>query len=291
MLDLDLDRDDLRLLTPLCGLAALVPGARRDRLAPHEHVLDVHLGGAMSGYRYRDERRAPIDAPCPPDSWRFLEAGVERRLGTTRSGRTLRLHFDASALRRFGADAEPLRADGEHHRFDDALLGAATIVDDHLAGGAARVDAAFVHHGCELLLGRLVHCLRRPDAAPARGRPDAVQRAIELIETRLDSALTLQRVADTVGVSQYHFARLFRLGTGTSLQRYVLGRRMARARELILRSDAPLADIAYRVGFGSQSHMTTLFRKHAGRTPGEIRRARPAGAGRRQQESASVGTD
>ena len=127
-----------------------------------------------------------------------------------------------------------------------------------------------------MLLGRLAYNLAWKGAAdeerPCVGRSRAVQHALAHVEANLERALNLERVAEIVGLSQYHFARLFRHAMGTSLQRYVTARRLERARELLLHSDHSLADIACLIGFGSQSHMTTLFRKHVGRTPGEIRR-------------------
>ena len=127
-----------------------------------------------------------------------------------------------------------------------------------------------------MLLGRLAHNLAWEGAADEErscvGRPRAVQHALAHVEANLGRALNLERVAGIAGLSQYHFARLFRHAMGTSLQRYVTARRLERARALLLHSDHSLADIACLIGFGSQSHMTTLFRKHVGRTPGEIRR-------------------
>ncbi|MNL85512.1 Exoenzyme S synthesis regulatory protein ExsA [compost metagenome] len=73
-------------------------------------------------------------------------------------------------------------------------------------------------------------------------------------------------------MSTYHFARRFQETVGMSPHSYVLGRRIERAGALLRRRDVPLVDIALACGFSSQSHLTTVFRRCLGLTPGEYRR-------------------
>ena len=265
------------------------PGSRLITLDRERHVLDVFIDGAVSDYAA--DGAARYAEPCPPRSWRILRAGTVDTVETVRTGTTLRASIAPPLLARYVEPSVIDAVDGKH-RFDEALIGGATILVEHLArleprdgaleGAVAGTDE-LTRHACETLLGRLAHDLVRESAAdegrPRAGRPEAVQRALAHVEANLEHALNLERVAGVAGLSRYHFARLFRRSMGTSLQRYVTARRLERARELLLYSDHSLADIAYRIGFGSQSHMTTLFRKHIGRTPGEIRRSaleRPA---------------
>lgn len=69
------------------------------------------------------------------------------------------------------------------------------------------------------------------------------------------------------------FQSVFRKTTGRTLFQYVLSRRIGNAKSMIERSSLSLAEIAYRNGFSSQSHMTDVFRAKLGLTPGAIRRA------------------
>lgn len=94
-----------------------------------------------------------------------------------------------------------------------------------------------------------------------------------LIEARLDEALTIETMAAEAGLSPFHFARAFRVSTGDSPHRFVLGRRIARARRGIDRGET-LAQVASRCGFASQSHFTARFRKIVGVTPGQYRQER-----------------
>ena len=68
-------------------------------------------------------------------------------------------------------------------------------------------------------------------------------------------------------VTRYDLARQFRLMCGTSPYRYLLMRRLDRARKLLARDQA-LADIALDAGFADQAHFTRMFKAAYGLTPG-----------------------
>jgi AraC family transcriptional regulator len=53
--------------------------------------------------------------------------------------------------------------------------------------------------------------------------------------------------------------------------RYLLQRRLARAREWLETTNAPIAEIAHALGFTDQSHLTKFFRRGTGMTPGQLR--------------------
>jgi len=97
-------------------------------------------------------------------------------------------------------------------------------------------------------------------------------RVQELIESRLEADLTLQELASEVGYSRSHFLRMFHATTGTTPHRYVLNRRVERARRLLGDPEMSIAQVAYCCGFSSQAHLTLAFRKVCGLTPGEYRR-------------------
>jgi AraC-like DNA-binding protein len=102
------------------------------------------------------------------------------------------------------------------------------------------------------------------------------RRAKELLMARLDGEVTLEALAQECGLSRSHFARAFKTTTGLPPHRWLLDRRVERARELLLNSALPIADIADLCGFADQSHFTRVFTNALGVSPGEWRRLRRA---------------
>ena len=104
------------------------------------------------------------------------------------------------------------------------------------------------------------------------------RRVLEYIETNLSRDLTLSELASVAGLSLHHFARMFKGVTGTAPHRYMLERRVERAKAM-LRTTASLVEISLSTGFCSQSHFTSTFRRMLGATPAEFqassRKARP----------------
>src|SRR6266404_730240 len=97
-------------------------------------------------------------------------------------------------------------------------------------------------------------------------------RVQEFIESRLEADLTLQELASEVGYSRSHFLRMFHVTTGMTPHRYVLKRRVERARQQLEQVEQSIAEVAFRCGFSSQAHLTLAFRKEFGITPAEYRR-------------------
>jgi AraC family transcriptional regulator len=101
--------------------------------------------------------------------------------------------------------------------------------------------------------------------------PERLQRVRDYIEARLDDDLSLTVLADIACLSPYHFSRSFKQTVGVGPQRYVIQRRLERAKTLLRRTREPLALIALEAGFGDQSHFTTIFHREMGVTPGRFR--------------------
>lgn len=112
-----------------------------------------------------------------------------------------------------------------------------------------------------------------PARAPCRGglsRP-ALRRVLEFMDRNLERDLSLRALAEICELSVDHFARAFRESTGAPPHRYLVRRRLARARQLLEQTNRPIADIAQTLGFADQSHLTNVFRRHFGATPARTR--------------------
>lgn len=111
-----------------------------------------------------------------------------------------------------------------------------------------------------------------PAGVTAGGSPAVVADAIRFIEDNLQEKLTVTWLADAAGTSRVKFTRMFKASTGTSPYRFIIERRLSKARQLLLFSLLPLGEVAYAAGFSSQSHMTSTFQRNVGVTPKQYRR-------------------
>ena len=106
-------------------------------------------------------------------------------------------------------------------------------------------------------------------------RPDdkRVSRAIDYIEAHLGEPLTVGELAGIAALSPSQFSRVFKATTGQAVWAFVQQRRIARARGMLLHCATPICQIAFECGFANQNHMTNLFRRHLGTTPGAMRKS------------------
>jgi AraC family transcriptional regulator len=93
----------------------------------------------------------------------------------------------------------------------------------------------------------------------------------DFVLAHLEQDLSLTILAQQVGFSPYHFARLFRRATGESPHQFVLGQRIERAQSLLRETELPLAQVALASGFAHQSHLTQAFKRSLGVTPAVYR--------------------
>jgi len=125
----------------------------------------------------------------------------------------------------------------------------------------------------QTFLGRLsVHGKRQACGSFGKMPSHRIARVIDYIEAGLDQDLRLPALADVAAMSMYDFARRFRNTIGVSPHAYVLSRRIAWASAMLAGGESNLAHVALTCGFSSQSHLTTVFRRSLGVTPGAYRR-------------------
>jgi AraC family transcriptional regulator len=94
-----------------------------------------------------------------------------------------------------------------------------------------------------------------------------LKRAIGYVHGNLSANVSLRNMADTAGLSPFHFARQFKISMGYSPYQFVLRQRIERAKQLLIQGEKSLADIAVEVGFYDQSHFAQQFKRHCGITP------------------------
>jgi transcriptional regulator GlxA family with amidase domain len=101
----------------------------------------------------------------------------------------------------------------------------------------------------------------------------AVRRAIAFVHDNLGERFTSDELASIAGISRFHMVRLFRVATGCSPMEYHMRQRVERSKQLLMRNDVPMCEIAATLGFCDQSHFTRTFRRVAGMSPGQYARS------------------
>jgi AraC family transcriptional regulator len=94
---------------------------------------------------------------------------------------------------------------------------------------------------------------------------------LEVIEADLATTLGLSELAATAGLSPHHFARMFKHSTGFPPHRYVVRRRVERAKSLLAGTDLSIAAIAGQCGFSHHQHLAASFSRLVGTSPSRYR--------------------
>ena len=108
----------------------------------------------------------------------------------------------------------------------------------------------------------------------------ALLRRLLRAKDRMDAASheewSVSRLAGVSGVSEAHFAREFRQAFGAPPHRYLLTRRIERAKALLRDTDLPITEIAFQTGWESLGTFGRTFRDITGESPTELRRREKA---------------
>jgi AraC family transcriptional regulator len=107
---------------------------------------------------------------------------------------------------------------------------------------------------------------------PRRSSPDWLARVREILRDRYREHLTLSEIAGEVQIHPVHLARAFRKRYRCCVGDFIRQLRVEAACQELVRSDAPIAEIAARTGFTDQSHLSRILKRYAGVSPGELRK-------------------
>ncbi len=104
-----------------------------------------------------------------------------------------------------------------------------------------------------------------------------IKRIVAYINQHLSAPISAKELTDLAQLSASHFFRAFKTSLGMPPFAYIAGKRIERACELMLATEAPLSQIALECGMCDQSHFCRVFRQKLGVTPNAWRRANTAG--------------
>ncbi len=168
----------------------------------------------------------------------------------------------------------------EEDQLDLGLVGAAVdhpgLRDPELRAAVAALHTSLAARGDELESESRLAMVRdglvrrlRPAAAPpvVPSDPALAGRLRELLDARVVDGVSLDQAAAELGAAPTHLVRSFGQAYGIAPHRYLTGRRVDRARRLLLDGRRP-AEVAAEVGFYDQAHLSRHFRRTLGVTPG-----------------------
>jgi AraC family transcriptional regulator len=93
----------------------------------------------------------------------------------------------------------------------------------------------------------------------------------ELVHAKMEDDLSLDEMAQSIGLSTAHFARMFRKSTGETPHQFVQRQRLERAKAMLRAPDTRVLDVAVACGFKTQQHFAQVFRDVLGVSPTEYR--------------------
>ena len=99
----------------------------------------------------------------------------------------------------------------------------------------------------------------------------SVQRALDIIEARIQNPPSLTELASLAGLSRTYFSRIFKETTGMTLRDYLIQFRLDKAKDLLDDINLEIKQIAYEVGFNDPDHFSRSFKKRTGLSPTEWR--------------------
>jgi len=265
-------------------LTSPVPVGLFDSPVDRRHVLCLHLGDPVPvSYRHDGHERQGVRLH---GQFCVVPAGASTRWIVSRPARSLLLRLTPSLLREagdsmgLGSPAAEL-APSIHVRDPQVeRIGWMMQAEDHDAYPGGRL---FTDSLAAALAARLLALQWRKDtSARASGRALPAWRlrhVLEYIEAHLDEDLSLAELAAVAGYSPSHFKPLFKHAVGVPVHRFVLERRVERARTLLLKGNRRMDDIALEAGFSHASHMARCMRRLLGLTPSQIAAASRSDAG------------
>jgi AraC-like DNA-binding protein len=157
-----------------------------------------------------------------------------------------------------------------HARGERRLMDLVRMIHAEMVGGLAARDMIL----SRLLEVLFIDALRSAGGAEAspgllRGLSDIrLAPALRRIHQDPSGSLSVEKLAETSAMSRSAFFDRFRREVGVPPMEYVTGWRMALAKNLLVRREAPLVEIAARIGYASASAFSVAFTRHVGVTPG-----------------------
>ncbi|MHA0855767.1 response regulator transcription factor [Paenibacillus sp. CMAA1364] len=139
-------------------------------------------------------------------------------------------------------------------------------VENALKAGEERKDIVFMRKVADPQL----MAIRDEEAVLS----DPIRQAIHYVEMHIEEAIRQQEVAEHIHLNVSYFSSLFKEQCQLNFSEYVARRKLQKAKELLLRTNLPIAEIASRTGYQNVKYFNKLFKEYDGMSPGRYRSMR-----------------
>lgn len=238
---------------------------------PHHRI--VFVAGGTCDIRYRSsvhEARHRLS----PGAFCFISRG---HLFERLAWKGTRCELIMVDIENFGVDPNPIDTFGRTDALFDMYMG----LEDARVGTLIGLMRMEIEAGCptggaygeaiSVALASRVASLcasvqsRQRPLAPLSARQ--LQRVTDHVVKNLSQELSIDRLAALVNMSSFHFARCYKKTTGVTPHQFVVHTRIKHAQEMLAQGKRSVGEIAMEVGFASQSHFASVYRKIVGTTP------------------------
>ncbi len=244
----------------ICGFRHMLAAGSSCRMHHHSAVEMVYHPTGRGETGLADGRRLRFGEGAVV----FYPPGVRHDQMLVAPGSDLCIHFDFRGSRPEGLEAAVLVERVEDRALRNEL--------QQLAQAQPRnsdLDRAALDHRISALLIGLVIA----GGAPSRGDPGHAERAHAHIARDYQRLGRFEEIAETLGIGVDHLRHCFKERYGIGMARWLTEVRIERAKDLLMRSIMPLADIAEHCGFANAAYFCNVFREATGVSPARFRRA------------------
>jgi len=234
---------------------------------PESSTLGFAFDVQSGVHGFASDRR--IDFRAKPNSLAYVPTGCDVFSESDHGGEYLKVTLARDQSEMFQST----------RHFSDVIDGVAIFTAQELRKQLLSndcIDALRAERLVYVLIERALRALGRAHVGLTSGSCMTVRRlrlVDDLIDSKLDGKLTVQDLAQALGLSTGFFSRAFKAAIGKSPYEYIVDRRISRARLLLQGTEDGLIGIAHAVGFSSHAHMTATFRHRLGVTPAELRKS------------------
>ncbi len=263
------------------------PGAVELPRGQQEHMLYCSVGTPVDGLpvvsSLQTEQGEWSWQNCPTNHITFVPAGYPMSWDWNYRSSSIHLTLPPGLIDGMAQEiGEPWKAAALRPQF--------RVFDQHLATllGELHAEVSLSENGADLsvtslinLVGvRLLRSAEVSDKAPTESAGATVSavrlaQAVEYLSDRVGDRVTLEELAQAVGMSPFHFSRSFKKATGLPPHEFHIQLRISRARELLrTRTRLPVAQIAADLGFADENHLRRHFKRVVGMSPAAFRKSR-----------------